>query len=230
MDPLADKYPGWSPYNYVFNNTLRLIDINGEYGVEKIGGYTYITFLSQSSAETLGKFVPEVLWNMLTNDNIFNSDVQRELGEVLLNIINPVNDLGFGLFADFVSKGSKYGNHLELILQAEYMIYSAENIYSIKSTGSEVQMFDDKAWVEYSTPKDELPTGKYLRVNKEFLESHPRTGLIQIHSFLLYNRKKIYNQIRSHRAKIINDLLQQRFIYPTYGNPYDGRNPWDEGR
>ena len=27
-DPLADKYPGWSPYNYYFGNWGRLIGLN----------------------------------------------------------------------------------------------------------------------------------------------------------------------------------------------------------
>ena len=30
-DPLADRYPGWSPYNYCLNNPMKYIDSNGMY-------------------------------------------------------------------------------------------------------------------------------------------------------------------------------------------------------
>jgi len=59
VDPLADKYPGWTPYNYTLNNPVRLVDRNGmeaedwykniktgevhwEEGSEKIEGYENI--------------------------------------------------------------------------------------------------------------------------------------------------------------------------------------------
>ena len=29
VDPLAGKYPGWTPYNYTLNNPLRLVDPDG---------------------------------------------------------------------------------------------------------------------------------------------------------------------------------------------------------
>lgn len=29
VDPLADKFPGYSPYNYVLNNPLKIVDPNG---------------------------------------------------------------------------------------------------------------------------------------------------------------------------------------------------------
>jgi hypothetical protein len=31
VDPMAEKYQGWSPYNYVLNNPVKLIDPNGKW-------------------------------------------------------------------------------------------------------------------------------------------------------------------------------------------------------
>jgi len=30
VDPIAEKYPGWNPFNYCFDNPLRLVDPNGK--------------------------------------------------------------------------------------------------------------------------------------------------------------------------------------------------------
>lgn len=35
VDPMADKYPGWSPYHYSLNNPLRYIDPNGMWSAER---------------------------------------------------------------------------------------------------------------------------------------------------------------------------------------------------
>jgi RHS repeat-associated protein len=36
VDPLADKYPGWSPYNYCLNNPLKFVDLDGKIPYDQI--------------------------------------------------------------------------------------------------------------------------------------------------------------------------------------------------
>lgn len=38
VDPLAEFYPNWSPYNYVLNNPVKLIDPNGMSPIQPPGG------------------------------------------------------------------------------------------------------------------------------------------------------------------------------------------------
>ncbi|MDL2313247.1 RHS repeat-associated core domain-containing protein [Bacteroidales bacterium OttesenSCG-928-B11] len=43
VDPMASKYPGWSPYNYCLNNPIKLVDPNGEFPFPSRGVNTYFT-------------------------------------------------------------------------------------------------------------------------------------------------------------------------------------------
>ena len=53
VDPMANKYPGWSPYVYCHNNPLRLIDPNGmEDGGPGFFAWLKNFFIGNSSNET----------------------------------------------------------------------------------------------------------------------------------------------------------------------------------
>ena len=61
MDPLSDKYPGLSPYNYVLNNPLTLVDPDGESPIRALMSAGRLIRRAYRIYQRTGKLTPESL-------------------------------------------------------------------------------------------------------------------------------------------------------------------------
>ncbi|MCC7004822.1 hypothetical protein IT397_02810 [Candidatus Nomurabacteria bacterium] len=95
VDPLMDKYPGWSPYNYVMGNPLRLVDPDGReiriYTDEKDkqGNSLYITYTAGMQYDGDNQFVAAVI-SALNNMNSVNIG-----SELISSLISSTNTFDF---------------------------------------------------------------------------------------------------------------------------------------
>lgn len=70
VDPLAAKYPGWSPYNYCINNPLTVIDPDGK--------TIWIKEIREDGSEHLVKYVP----GMKANSKKYSSFMKKVIREL----------------------------------------------------------------------------------------------------------------------------------------------------
>ena len=78
IDPLAEKYPGWSPYNYTLNNPIINFDPNGKYTKSFIfNNYYFHRFtLLEAEVHTKGQaFIPTDAF--FGHDPSFNSSINK---------------------------------------------------------------------------------------------------------------------------------------------------------
>jgi hypothetical protein len=95
VDPRADKYPGWSPYNYVLNNPLSNVDFKGDTVSPIISGPSYYPNRSNSVAGhvalnvdgTVYSFEGDGKWKTYKyEDYMKNEKKDRHVAEITLNV------------------------------------------------------------------------------------------------------------------------------------------------
>ena len=98
VDPLANNYPSSSPYIYVANNPLKLIDPNGQWWIKSTQGYYTIDFDSALELALKGLICP--IEDMIKRRERFRRGIVRDqntrIEENLKSVIELVGGLGKG--------------------------------------------------------------------------------------------------------------------------------------
>ena len=148
VDPLAEKYPSLSPYNYVANNPLAFVDSNGEYAFHYLNNGVFISVMSKSSAWAWGvvALAPsgQPIVREITNDNIFRRGnwVGESLADKVWGGIGEMVGMG-GTFDALKTMTDAYDvdRHVGLRQAADEEVFGSQEVLGIKDKGSNLNVF-----------------------------------------------------------------------------------------
>ncbi|MEQ1747164.1 MAG: RHS repeat-associated core domain-containing protein, partial [Saprospiraceae bacterium] len=202
VDPLTEKYPGWSGYNYVMWNPVAFVDPDGRFSIpnhiditDQAAANAKISTLSRFTLSVGASTMPDIFMFFLPSvhfDNVQGLEaVQSKMNDLTTTINNRMGKIGsvnkrFGgwdmliLGKNFHTLEDFYAHSNYVQLYAEY--YAGENNGSFPST---VPLFEDGIKIDKfremlsNTGKDSngrflgLQTGKFNLLDNEFWDLLP---------------------------------------------------------
>lgn len=137
IDPHLENYPGWTPYNYVANNPINIIDPDGRDWYDIDG---YIQWKDHDGDLTIGDETYKSLGkNVLVGTHNRDSDLNEDINSARFDLYLESNTEGPSatIYGNTIPADTEvYGTVKEGIYDAKYSIYKGDGALLLEGGGA----------------------------------------------------------------------------------------------